>query len=73
MSVSTAVLPAIETPVRENIRENSIGKSMKKACNHCGYRLFLWSECRDLNPGPLGPEPSAIPSFATPRKGTNLL
>ena len=26
-----------------------------------------WSECRDLNPGPLGPEPSAIPSFATPR------
>ena len=29
-----------------------------------------WSECRDLNPGPLGPEPSAIPNFATPRKGT---
>ena len=27
-----------------------------------------WSECRDLNPRPLGPEPSAIPNFATPRK-----
>ena len=27
----------------------------------------LWSECRDSNPRPLGPEPSAIPSFATPR------
>ena len=25
-----------------------------------------WSEWRDLNPRPLGPEPSAIPSFATP-------
>ena len=28
----------------------------------------IWSECRDLNPRPLGPEPSAIPNFATPRK-----
>ena len=27
----------------------------------------FWSECRDSNPGPLGPEPSAIPNFATPR------
>ena len=27
----------------------------------------LWSECRDSNPRPLGPEPSAIPNFATPR------
>ena len=27
-----------------------------------------WSECRDSNSRPLGPEPSAIPSFATPRK-----
>ncbi len=29
--------------------------------------LFSWSECRDSNPRPLGPEPSAIPNFATPR------
>ena len=27
----------------------------------------IWSECRDSNPRPLGPEPSAIPNFATPR------
>ena len=26
-----------------------------------------WSEWRDSNPRPLGPEPSAIPNFATPR------
>ncbi len=26
-----------------------------------------WSRCRDLNPGPLGPEPSALPNCATPR------
>ena len=30
-------------------------------------RTHPWSECRDSNPGPLGPEPSAIPNFATPR------
>ena len=30
-------------------------------------RTHRWSECRDSNPRPLGPEPSAIPSFATPR------
>ena len=29
--------------------------------------FLIWSECRDSNPRPLGPEPSAIPSFATPR------
>ena len=34
--------------------------------------LFRWSEWRDLNPRPLGPEPSAIPSFATPRLKISL-
>ena len=29
--------------------------------------LSIWSEWRDSNPRPLGPEPSAIPNFATPR------
>ena len=29
--------------------------------------FFLWSEYRDSNPRPLGPEPSAIPNFAIPR------
>ena len=28
----------------------------------------FWSEYRDSNPRPLGPEPSAIPNFAIPRK-----
>ena len=27
----------------------------------------FWSKCRDSNPRSLGPEPSAIPNFATPR------
>ena len=27
---------------------------------------FLWSECGDLNSGPLGPEPSALPSALHP-------
>ena len=30
--------------------------------------IRIWSECRDSNPRPLGPEPSAIPNFATPRQ-----
>ena len=32
------------------------------------FRTHRWSECRDSNPRPLGPEPSAIPNFATPRQ-----
>ena len=26
----------------------------------------IWSECGDLNPGPLGPEPSALPTALHP-------
>ena len=34
---------------------------------HCiKIGVQLWSEWRDSNPRPLGPEPSAIPNFATP-------
>ena len=29
--------------------------------------FLIWSEYRDSNPRPLGPEPSAIPNFAIPR------
>ena len=31
------------------------------------FGSFPWSECGDLNPGHLGPEPSALPICATPR------
>ena len=31
------------------------------------HPFFFWSEYRDSNPRPLGPEPSAIPNFAIPR------
>ncbi len=31
-----------------------------------------WSRCRDLNPGPLGPEPSALPNCATPRPRAHI-
>ena len=40
----------------------------QKSPKNIGFsRLFRWSEWRDSNPRPLGPEPSAIPNFATPR------
>ena len=29
-------------------------------------RVRIWSECGDLNSGPLGPEPSALPSALHP-------
>ena len=37
----------------------------KRACQTAD--AFIWSKCRDSNPRSLGPEPSAIPNFATPR------
>ena len=49
-------------------------RGCKKLQKHRKIRLKsedfsrIWSECRDSNPRPLGPEPSAIPNFATPRQ-----
>src|SRR3984957_19344264 len=37
------------------------------ACTTCHLVLHRWSGCRDLNPGPLRPERSALPSCATAR------
>ena len=34
---------------------------------------FFWSEYRDSNPRPLGPEPSAIPNFAIPRNADIIM
>ena len=41
-------------------------KSVKKPAS-TKVNAGLWSEYRDSNPRPLGPEPSAIPNFAIPR------
>src|ERR1700722_17512579 len=42
------------------------------ACTACHLVLRWWSGCRDLNPGPLRPERSALPSCATARSGLPL-
>ena len=34
--------------------------------NPCGYRLFRWSEWRDLNSRPLDPQSSALPTALHP-------
>src|SRR5437764_5351322 len=31
------------------------------------FGTWIWSGRRDLNPRPLGPQPSALPGYATPR------
>ncbi len=36
-------------------------------CKPCARNIPNWSGRRDLNPRPLGPEPSALPGCATPR------
>ena len=58
----------LSPPTSGPIFEHGFQKQ-KRRRKTCKSRIFgaFWSECRDLNPRPLGPEPSAIPSFATPR------
>ncbi len=35
-------------------------------------KIEIWSGRRDLNPRPLGPQPSALPGYATPRSRASL-
>lgn len=56
----------LECFVQQKSKKFKIGNINKSGRVLCG--TLPWSECRDLNPRPLGPEPSAIPNFATPRK-----
>src|ERR1700738_2108194 len=37
-----------------------------------GIVFEFWSGARDLNPGPHGPEPCALPNCASPRRGLIL-
>ena len=41
--------------------------------NTTGSYKKVWSEYRDSNPRPLGPEPSAIPNFAIPRNADIIM
>ena len=36
--------------------------------SHDGSEYEIWSGARDLNPGPHGPEPCALPNCASPRR-----
>ena len=59
-----------EFPEPEQKLGKQLGKlrpvNMKKACNHYSYRLFRWSEWRDLNSRPLDPQSSALPTALHP-------
>ena len=46
-----------------------IRKEKKDRITRCG---LFWSEYRDLNPRPLGPEPSALPAALYPEEGKLL-
>ena len=46
------------------IQEASVSLGRRKKIQKPQKRILdLWSECRDSNPRPLGPEPSAIPNL----------
>ncbi len=49
---------------------SAMGDNIKTECIVCTQRS-LWSEWRDLNSRPYGPEPYALPNCATPRYGYN--
>ncbi len=56
--------------VRRIIRGAGAGcrvQTRKKRPRRTASDLPMWSGCRDLNPGPLRPERSALPNCATPR------
>ena len=55
-----------QTEKLQNYPSEKVRKMQKIRLKPDGFNR-IWSECRDLNPRPLGPEPSAIPNFATPR------
>ena len=57
-------------------RTNKQALQKKKSSDFCASctRIWgFWSEWRDSNPRPLGPEPSAIPNFATPRNNSCII
>ena len=57
------------TPSCQNAPHDKMGCIENKK-NKNGYciqiTVLIWSEWRDLNPRPLGPEPSALPSALHP-------
>ena len=51
----------IKMQVAKKVHENK-----QKRAETQSFLLNLWSECGDLNSGPLGPEPSALPAALHP-------
>ena len=61
-----------KTKIFKKVKNLTVNKEKVPQNNRLRY-CFLWSEWRDLNPRPLGPEPSAIPNFATPRNTSIIM
>ena len=53
---------------RRKSNQRNTCKKLEKEPEIIDFELFLWSECGDLNSGPLGPEPSALPAALHPVK-----
>ena len=73
LALLEAICPRLLSAARKQFGDGSQEASrpsylLKETAEKNKYSpLLFWSECRDSNPRPLGPEPSAIPNFATPR------
>jgi hypothetical protein len=48
-------------------------ENRKRALKPFGFKAPYWSEWRDLNPRPLGPEPSALPTALHPDAAKDII
>ena len=51
----------------QRMRKRILNKYKKLSAHYVCTQRSLWSEWRDLNSRPYGPEPYALPNCATPR------
>ena len=65
-----AAMRKLLTPVRTSTLKSRRNTFNKKQTGK--FLSVFWSRRRDLNPRPLGPEPSALPNCATPRQALLL-
>ena len=72
---SVTVEPAFVKSYRKTLANRGFYKKKldTRFDTHCiKIGVQLWSEYRDLNPRPLGPEPSALPAALYPEEGKLL-
>ena len=71
--IEVSTYPLRELHPNRTRRKRNKAKRIRVSITQIRYEHSKWSECGDLNPGPLGPEPSALPSALHPETEYRLL